>query len=100
MTWLELWAVLLMAGVTYLTRIGGIFLPVDRLQSPFVQRFLANLPAAVLAALIGPKLLGSSDSAVWLAAVVVAVTVWRSRNTLLGVALGTATCAAVRYFSH
>ncbi len=95
----EFWAIALMALATYATRVAGIFVPVDRLKSPFLQRFLANLPAAVLAALIGPGLLGSNDAAVWFAAVVVVAVVWFARNTLLGVVLGTASCAMLRYLN-
>lgn len=98
MSELELAAIVGMALVTYLTRIGGLLVTSDRTTlSPFTERFLKNLPAALLAALISPKLV-TGDVSIWLAVLVTVVVVWRFKNTLMGVAAGTVSCAAVRWF--
>ena len=98
MTARELLAILLMAACTYMTRVGGVFLPLQRVRSAYLQRLLAHLPVAVLAALIGPKLLQAPDASLWSAAVVTLIVVLASRSPLLGVLLGTGSCAAWRYF--
>lgn len=98
MSELEFAAIIGMAFVTYLTRIGGLLVTSDRASfNPFAERFLKNLPAALLAALISPKL-ASGDVSIWLAALVTVAVVWRVQNTLLGVAAGTLSCAAIRWF--
>ena len=46
-----------MALATWMTRISGLFASYDASHtSGFAERFMKNLPAALLAALIGPKL--------------------------------------------
>jgi branched-subunit amino acid transport protein len=99
MTLLELAAICGMALVTWLTRTAPLLL---RLQTAtlegFGQRFLQNLPPAILAALIGPKLAGG-DASIWLGALVTLALVWKFRNVLLGVAAGTATCALLRWIT-
>ncbi|QXI28064.1 AzlD family protein [Pseudomonas vanderleydeniana] len=97
MSELELAAIVGMALVTYLTRVGGLLVTSQRTHfNGFTERFLKNLPAALLAALISPKL-ASGDPSIWLAALVTVVVVWVSRNTLLGVATGTVACALIRW---
>lgn len=97
MSSLELAAIVGMALATYFTRIGGLLLTSHTTRfSGFTERFVKNLPAALLAALISPKL-ASGDPSIWLAAVVTIALVWRTKNTLLGVASGTAACALIRW---
>lgn len=98
MTLLEFAAICGMALVTWLTRTSPLLL---RLQAPsldgFGQRFLQNLPPAILAALISPKLAGG-DASIWLGALVTLALVWKFRNVLLGVVAGTLACALLRCF--
>lgn len=97
MSELELAAIIGMALVTYLTRIGGLLVTAERTSlSGFTERFLKNLPAALLAALISPKL-ATGDVSIWLAALITVAVVWKFKNTLLGVAAGTFSCAAIRW---
>lgn len=98
MSILEWTAIIGMALVTYLTRVGGLLLPSQhRHLSGFADRFLNNLPAALLAALISPNL-AVADLSIWGAVLVTVIVVWFSRNTLLGVTTGTGTCALIRWF--
>lgn len=97
MSELELAAIIGMALVTYLTRIGGLLVTAERTSlNGFTERFLKNLPAALLAALISPKL-ATGDVSIWLAAAITVAVVWKFKNTLLGVAAGTLSCAAIRW---
>lgn len=97
MSELELAAIIGMALVTYLTRIGGLLIIAERTHlNGFTERFLKNLPAALLAALISPKLV-TGDLSIWLAAMITVAVVWKFKNTLLGVATGTFACGAIRW---
>ncbi|MBA1272351.1 AzlD family protein [Stutzerimonas azotifigens] len=97
MSSLELAAIVGMALATYFTRVGGLLVRADRLSlSGFPERFLKNLPAAILAALVAPKI-ADGDPSVWIASLVTVAVVWKFKNTLLGVAIGTLTCAWVRW---
>lgn len=94
---LELAAILGMALATYLTRIGGLALANDCIEvGGFTERFMKNLPPAILAALISPKLM-NGDASIWGAAVLTVGIVWYTKNTLFGVAAGTLGCAAIRW---
>ena len=98
MTTIDLAIIAGMALATWMTRISGLFASYDVSRTGgFAERFMKNLPAALLAALIGPKLAtGSAD--VWVAAAVTIVVVWKFRNTLAGVAAGTLACALLRWY--
>lgn len=99
MSELELAAIVGMALVTYLTRIGGLLVNAERTSlNGFTERFLKNLPAALLAALISPKL-ATGDLSIWLAAVITVAVVWKFKNPLFGVVVGTLACAAIRWLT-
>ncbi len=97
MSLLELTAILGMALATYLTRVGGLVLASERIAlGGFFERFMKNLPPAILAALVSPKIL-QGDISIWGAALLTIGVVWYSKNTLLGVLAGTFGCAALRW---
>lgn len=99
MTSLELLAIVGMAVATWLTRTLPLMLPVSgEALDGFGQRFLQNLPAAILAALISPRLV-EGDPSIWISALVTLALVWRFRNVLVGVAAGTACCALIRWLT-
>ena len=85
---------LVMAGVTYLLRAAPILIFQTKIENPFIQSFLFDVPYAVLAAMTFPAILTSTRC--WPSAVVGLVTAltlgWRGKG-LLTVAL--AACAAV-----
>lgn len=83
--------VLVMALVTYLTRMVPLVLFRRRIRSTFVRSFLAYVPYAVLSAMTLPGILYSTGSVSSAAAglAVAAVLSWREKS-LLAVAL----CAA------
>lgn len=94
-----------MAAVTYATRSGPLLFLAGRRLSPTVIRFLAHVPAAVLAALAAPALLRpegafdltSGNLILWagLAAFALAL---RTKGFFGPVALGMALVAAGRFF--
>lgn len=94
-----------MAVVTYATRSGPLLFMAGRTLPPGVVRFLAHVPAAVLAALAAPALVrpegiwsvGPDNVILWagLAAFALAL---RTRRLFGPVALGMAIVAGVRFF--
>ena len=90
-------AIAAMAAVTYGCRVAG-FLIMRRVRpSPFVERALAALPGAIVAATVVPIALRSGPSAV--VGIVVGVGVARiARNELAGLAAGLASAALWRAF--
>ena len=94
-----------MGAVTYATRSGPLLFLAGRTLPPAAQRFLAHVPAAVLAALAVPAILmpegklalGLSNPILFagLAAFALAV---RTRGFFGPVALGMAIVAAARFF--
>lgn len=88
--------IIAMAVLTYLTRIGGVWLA-GRLSNPErLEASLRPVPGAILAAIVAPAVW----SAGWpglLAVTVVVVVMTRSGNLLLSAALGTALIAALRW---
>ncbi|VWB44185.1 AzlD family protein [Burkholderia latens] len=98
MTPIELVIIVGMAIATWATRVGGLFASYGISRAGgFTERFMKNLPAGLLAALIGPKL-ADGNVEIWLAAAVTIVFVWKFRNTLAGVFAGTLACALLRWY--
>jgi uncharacterized membrane protein len=60
-------AILAMAGVTYATRAGGLWLARRFRPTPFVEAWMAQLPGAVFAALVAPMVIAAGPAG-WLAA--------------------------------
>ena len=94
---LELWFVILAAGlITYLIRLSFI-IALDRLKFPdWFSRGLRYVPPAVLSAIIVPELANWNGDAVnlsWnnpqiLAGIAAVLVAWRTRNVLLTLAVG------------
>ena len=94
-----------MAAVTYASRSGPLLFLAGRNLPPGLVRFLAHVPAAVLAALVAPVLfapegnpaVGPARLFVWagLAALALAL---RTRGLFGPVALGMGLVAAARYY--
>lgn len=80
-----------MALVTYATRALAVFL-LSRRLAPAIERFLAQIPAAVFAALAAPPLLApQGDFAPGLesvAAIPAAVVAWRTHQVLPTILVG------------
>ena len=95
-----------MAAVTYATRSGPLLFMAGRTLPPGMVRFLAHVPAAVLAALAAPAILmpegrlalGVGNSILWagLAAFALAL---RTRRLFGPVALGMVIVAGVRFYA-
>jgi uncharacterized membrane protein len=95
---LELAIIAGMAIATWMTRISGLLTSYGMSRAGgFAERFMKNLPAALLAALIGPRL-ANGNAEIWIATVVTVVVVWRCRNALAGVVAGTVACALLRWY--
>jgi uncharacterized membrane protein len=88
-------AVLAMAALTYLTRVGGLWLMAHVPLTPRIERFLDALAGAVLVALLAPIVLAGDlalQAGVALAVLVMAL----ARSGLLAVAAGVACTALLR----
>lgn len=88
-----------MAGVTYLTRVGGYWLVGRVTLSPRVEAGLRALPGAVLVSLVAPTVLatGGAEALAALATVVVAA---RAKNLLVAMVVGVVAVWALRTFAH
>ena len=67
MTATSLFAILLMAAVTYASRAGGFWLARRLAPGPFLRAWLEHLPGAVFVALVAPMVVGAGPAG-WLAA--------------------------------
>jgi uncharacterized membrane protein len=76
-----------MALVTYGTRVGGLWLMSRVTLSGRVERWLANLPGAVMMSIIAPALVSGGARAI-LAGIVTGLVAWRSSNLLLAMLAG------------
>ena len=95
-----------MAAVTYATRSGPLLFLAGRTLPPSAIRFLAHVPAAVLAALAAPALLRpenrfdvSLDNAILWAGLAAFALALRTKGFFGPVALGMGLVAAVRFLS-
>ncbi|MDO5696511.1 MAG: AzlD domain-containing protein [Dermatophilus congolensis] len=94
-------AVLLAAGLAYLTKLAGYLVPRHWLERPVVARMNAVLPVALLAALAGTSAFTGAGGAFVLDARAVAVAVallmlWRGASFLLVVVAAAVVAAAAR----
>ena len=94
-----------MAAVTYATRSGPLLFLAGRTLPPTAIRFLAHVPAAVLAALAAPALLRpegrldlSLDNAILWAGLAAFALALRTKGFFGPVALGMSLVAAARWF--
>lgn len=98
--------ILAMAGVTYLTRSAPLLALAGRTLPPWCIRFLAHVPAAVLAALVTPALflpdgrlaLGFDNAVLWAGLASFALAL-RTRGFFGPVALGMVIVAAARWWA-
>jgi uncharacterized membrane protein len=88
-------AIVLMAIVTYATRIGGYWLMGRVTLSPRVAATLASLPGAVLASLVVPAVLEEGIAGVVALAATAAAMWWRG-NLLLAMVAGIGTILLMR----
>ena len=88
-------AILGMALVTYLTRIGGLWLMSHVTLSERIKAWLEYLPGAVIVAIIAPTVLstGFAEAGAALATVLVAA---RTRNLLLSMIVGVGVVLGLR----
>jgi len=88
--------ILAMAVLTYLTRIGGVWLA-GRLPNPErLESWLQPVPGAILTAIVAPAVVTAGWRGL-LAISVVILIMARSGNLLLSAALGTALIALLRW---
>ena len=95
-----------MAAVTYATRSGPLLFLAGRTLPPSAIRFLAHVPAAVLAALAAPALLrpqgqfdATLDNAILWAGLAAFALALRTKGFFGPVALGMGLVAAARYMT-
>ncbi len=77
----------LMAAATIATRLGGLWLMGRVKMSPFVERWFKNLPGALMTAIVAPTIL-SGGAAEMIAAIVVILTMIKTKNLLLAMGVG------------
>ncbi len=80
-------AVLAMAAVTVVTKVGGLWLLSHVDVSERVDAGLSVLPGAVVIAILGPEL-ADGGPAEWAAAGAVLLVMWRTGNILLALCFG------------
>jgi uncharacterized membrane protein len=85
-----------MAFVTYLTRVGGLWLMSFVTPSPRVEAWLRQIPGAVLVAIVAPTVLASS-LAETLASLVTVLVAWRTKNVLVAMIVGVAAVWILRH---
>ncbi len=78
----------LMAAATIITRLGGLWLMGKVKMSPFVERWFKNLPGALLTAIVAPTILLNGGWAEQIAAVVVVLTMIKTKSLLLAMSVG------------
>ena len=84
-----------MAVLTYLTKVGGLWI-LSRLEvSERLEAGLSVLPGAIVIAILGPEL-AAGGPAEWGAAAVVVVIAWRTDNILLALCGGVLAVVAFR----
>lgn len=88
-------AVLVMAAVTFATRIGGILVMARIPLSPRVEAFLRYLSGSVLVAVVVPPVVGAGPAA-WLATAVTLIVMLRTRHALLALLAGMLAAALYR----
>jgi len=86
-----------MAGATYLTRAGGLFI-VSRINpSPRFRAFLSHMPSSILVAIIVPSLAGEGY-AEFIAATAAGLAAILTRNLIVSLLSGLITVSLLRNF--
>lgn len=92
------WTVVaLMAVVTMITRIGGVWLMQYVPVGETTKRFIGAMSGSVLIAFIAPIFV-HGDIATKIALIVTLLAMLVKKNTLIAITCGMATAAAMRYF--
>lgn len=89
--------IFLMALATAATRLGGFWLMGKVEMSPFIKRFLDNLPGSLVLAIVTPALL-SGNLTEPVAAAFVILTMIFTKNLLLAMIAGSAVVFLIRIF--
>lgn len=86
-----------MAGVTYFTRAGGLWLMNRITITPKIEASLKALPGCILISIVAPLILagGPAEAAASLLVILVAL---RSKNLLLAMSIGVAAVWGFRHF--
>lgn len=86
-----------MAGATYFTRAGGLFVVSRISPSPRFRAFLSHMPSSILVAIIVPTLVGKGPSEL-IAAFVAALAAVFTRNLIVSLLSGLITISILRNF--
>lgn len=76
-----------MAGLTILTKVGGLWVLSQIEVSDRLEAAISVLPGAIVIAILGPEL-AAGGPAEWSAAGITGVVMWRSENILLSLCAG------------
>ncbi|MDL5362259.1 AzlD family protein [Halalkalicoccus sp. NIPERK01] len=87
--------ILAMAVVTFLTKVGGLWLLSRFEVSDRLEAGISVLPGAIVIAILGPEL-ASGGPAEWAAAGLTLVVMWRTGNILLALVAGVVGVVAFR----
>ena len=86
-----------MAGVTYLTRAGGLFIVSRVNPSPRFRAFLSHMPSCILVSIIVPSLAGKGP-AEFIAATAAGLAAVLTRNLVASLVSGLITVTLLRNF--
>ncbi|MCL7416569.1 MAG: AzlD domain-containing protein [Halalkalicoccus sp.] len=87
--------ILAMAAVTFLTKVGGLWLLSRFEVSDRLEAGISVLPGAIVIAILGPEL-ASGGPAEWAAAGFTLLVMWRTGNILLALIAGVVGVVAFR----
>ena len=82
-----LWAIAMMAGIVYLTRVSGYFIGLRLRHIRGIQPVLEALPGCAFMALLAPAVRQANASEI-LAMICVIIIMWRSNNVVLATGYG------------
>jgi uncharacterized membrane protein len=84
-----LWAIAMMAGIVYLTRVSGYFIGLRLRHIRGIQPVLEALPGCAFMALLAPAVRQANASEI-IAMICVILIMWRSNNVVLATVTGMA----------
>jgi uncharacterized membrane protein len=84
-----LWAIAMMAGIVYLTRVSGYFVGLQLRHIRGIQPVLEALPGCAFMAILAPAV-RQGDASEILAMICVILIMWRSNNVVLATGTGMA----------
>lgn len=84
-----------MAGVTYLTRVGGIWVMNRMTIGPRLAAWLKALPGTILISIVAPAVIGAGV-AEGISGAITTVVAWRSRSIVVAMAVGVASVWCLR----